>query len=63
MPDQTDNGRNRSCLWHTGAGWKRPTAPEVISHDNIAVGHPENTHLGSFGPLGASRDQTELTQW
>ena len=24
--------------WHIGAGWKHPTRPEVIYHDDIALG-------------------------
>ena len=35
--------------------------PEVINHDNITLGHPENTHLGAFGPLETSRGQTKQT--
>ena len=53
-PNQTDNGRNQSCVWQVGAGWKRPTGPEVMNHDNITQGRRENTHLGSSGPLEAS---------
>ena len=40
------------------------TDPGVIHHDTIALGTSENTHVGSFGPLGgslASRDQTKQT--
>ena len=52
---QTMNyGRNQSCVWQVGAGWKRPTDPEVINHDNITQGRPENTHSRSSGPLEAS---------
>ena len=40
---------------------KRPTCPEVINHDNITLGHPKNTYLGSSGPLEASRGQTKKT--
>ena len=36
---------------HIGAGWKRPTAPEVISHDNITLG---TSRKHSFGPIWAS---------
>ena len=33
----------------------RLTGPEMINHDNVALGHPKNTDLGSSGPLEASR--------
>ena len=41
---KTDNGRNQSCVWHVGAGWKRPTGPEVMNHDNITVGTTSRKH-------------------
>ena len=53
-PNQTDNGGNQSCVWQVGAGWKRPTGPEVMNHDSITQGRPKNTHLRSSGPLEAS---------
>ena len=62
--NQTDNGRNQSCVWQVGAGWKRPTGPEVMNHDNITQGRPKNSdlgYLGLWGTLGASRDQTRQT--
>ena len=37
-PNQTDNGRNESCLWHIGVGWKRPTCPGGIDHEQITLG-------------------------
>ena len=58
-PNQTDNGRNNSCIWHVEAGWKRSTGLEVINHDNITLGHPENTDSETFGPLEASGGQTK----
>ena len=51
---KADRSRSQSCVWHIGAGWKRPTGPEVMNYDNITLGRPENTHLGSSGPLEAS---------
>ena len=45
-----------------GAGWKRPTCPEVIHHDNIVWRHPENTDSASSGPLEVSRGQTKQTE-
>ena len=56
-PNQTDNRKNESCVWHVGAGWKRPTSPEVIYRDNINLETSENTDSGSSGPLEASRGQ------
>ena len=35
--DQTDNGGSESYVWHIGAGWKRPTGPGVINHDDIIL--------------------------
>ena len=32
-----------------------------MNHDNITQGRPENTHLGSSGPLEAPRGQTSHT--
>ena len=60
-PNQTDNSRNQSCVWHIGADWKRPTGPEVMNHDNITQGRPDLTHLDSSGGLEASRGQTSHT--
>ena len=33
----------------------------MINHDNIALGHRENTDLGLWKPLGASEGRTTQT--
>ena len=50
-PNQTDNGKLKSCVWHIGAGWKHPTGPEAVNHDDITLGTSQNTDSGSYEPL------------
>ena len=38
------NGRIKSCVWHIRAGWKYITTTSLWEH-------PENTDVGSSGPL------------
>ena len=33
----------------------------MINHDNITLGHPENTDSETFGPLEAATGQTKQT--
>ena len=44
------------CVGHLPRCCGRANAgPGVFHRDNITLGHPENTHVGSVGPLEASQ--------